>query len=320
MIAAKTIVGIDVSRDWLDGFGLPEGTRFRLANSAEGHEELISIIQQQPAPVQIGFEATDGHEWALWTALVAADIDARQLPPSQIKAFAKSKGTRAKTDRIDAELIAQFMQFRPEAGRRLPNEKLRILRTLTTRRAQVVDMRKRLAMQVAARRKQGVAADVEGMDNDLKALLDSQIRDIERQIEVAIAQDDRSAEKAKLLLSVPEIGPVSAALLIAEMPELGRMTAGEAAAMTSLAPIPHDSGTMRGKRAIAGGRQSLRQVLFQAALAAARHNPVLKPVAKRLKERGKPHKLVTIAIARRLVTIANAIIKSGNPRRLQLSE
>lgn len=181
-------------------------------------------------------------------------------------------------------------------------------------------MRKRLVTQVAARRKQGVAADVEGMDNDLKALLDSQVRDIERQIEAAIGQDDGSAEKAKLLLSIPEIGPVSAALLIAEMPELGRMTAGEAAAMTGLAPVPHDSGTMRGKRAIAGGRQSLRQVLFQAGLAAARHSPVLKPVAKRLKERGKPHKLVVIAIARRLITIANAMIKSGNPWRLQLSE
>ena len=123
MIAARTIVGIDVSRDWLDGFGLPRGTRFRLANSAEGHEELISIIRQKSAPVQIGFEATGGQEWRLWTVLVAADIDARQLSPAQIKAFAKSKGTRAKTDRIDAELIARFLQFRPEAGWRLPNEK-----------------------------------------------------------------------------------------------------------------------------------------------------------------------------------------------------
>ncbi|WP_372572113.1 IS110 family transposase [Ruegeria jejuensis] len=101
MISAKPMVGIDVSRDWLDGFCLPGGTRFRLANSAEGHEELISIIRQQPGPVQIGFEATGGQEWVLWTMLVAADIDARQLPPAQVKAFAKSKGTRAKTDRID---------------------------------------------------------------------------------------------------------------------------------------------------------------------------------------------------------------------------
>ena len=102
-------------------------------------------------------------------------------------------------------------------------------------------------------------------------------------------------------------------MLIAEMPELGRMTSGEAAAMTGLAPIPHDSGAMRGKRAIAGGRRALRHVLFQAALAAACHNPVLKPVAKALKIRGKPHKLVIVAIARRLVTVANAILKTGTP-------
>ena len=106
-------------------------------------------------------------------------------------------------------------------------------------------------------------------------------------------------------------------MLIVELPELGRMTSGDAAAMTGLAPVSHDGGAMRGGRAIAGGRRSLRRVLFQAALAAACHNPVLKPVAKRLKERGKPHKLVIIAIARRLVTIANAIIKTGTPWRLQ---
>jgi transposase len=157
------------------------------------------------------------------------------------------------------------------------------------------------------------------MDEDLKALLDTQIGDLERRIESVIAQDDISVTKAKLLRSIPGIGPVSAAMLIAEMPELGRMTAGEAAAMTGLAPVPHDSGTMRGRRAIAGGRRALRHVLFQAALAAACHNPVLKPVTKRLKERGKPHKLVIIAIARRLVTIANAILKTGVPWRIARS-
>ena len=116
---------------------------------------------------------------------------------------------------------------------------------------------------------------------------------------------------AMRLRSIPGIGPVSAAMLIAEMPELGKMTAGEAAAMTGLAPVPYDSGTMRGKRMIAGGRRALRHVLYQAALAAAYHNPALKSVARRLKERGKPHKLVIIAVARRLVTIANAILKNG---------
>jgi len=311
MITATTVVGIDVSRDWLDGFCFPGEQRFRLANSAEGHELLVAAVREIPGPVKIGFEATGGQEWVLWATLVAAGIDASQLPPAQIKAFALSRGTRAKTDRIDAEMIARFMQFRPEAGRGLPSENLRILRALTTRRAQIVDMRKRLSAQIAARRKQDVPADVESMDADLKAMLDTQIGDLERRIESVIAQEETSAAKARLLRSIPGIGPVSAAMLIAEMPELGRMTSGEATAMTGLAPVPHDSGTMRGKRAIAGGRRALRHVLFQAALAAACHNPVLKPVAQRLKMRGKPHKLVIVAIARRLVTIANAILKTG---------
>lgn len=311
MISEITILGIDVSRDWLDGFCLPGQKRFRHPNNPEGHSALVKMIQQLSGPVKVGFEATGGHEWVLWTELVDAGIIAFQLSPAQIKAFALSRGTLAKTDRIDAELIARFMAFRPEAGRELPDEKLRVIRTLTTRRGQLVDMRKRLKAQISARRKQGVSADVETMDDDLQEVLDTQIHDIERRIENAIAQVETLATKANLLRSIPGIGPVSAAMLIAELPELGRMTSGEAAAMTGLAPVPHDSGAMRGRRTIAGGRRSLRHVLFQAALAAACHNPVLKPVAKRLKERGKPHKLVIIAIARRLVTIANAIIKAG---------
>ena len=317
MIPETTILGIDVSRDWLDGFCLPGQKRFRFPNTATGHIALVAMIQQLSASVKVGFEATGGHEWVLWTELIDAGIIAVQLSPAQIKAFALSRGTLAKTDRIDAELIARFMAFRPEAGRELPDKNIRILRTLTTRRAQLVDMRKRLKAQISARRKQGVSADVEIMDDELKEVLDTQITDIERRIEDVIAQVEALAATANLLRSIPGIGPVSAAMLIAELPELGRMTSGEAAAMTGLAPVPHDSGAMRGRRKIAGGRRSLRHVLFQAALAAACHNPVLKPVAKRLKERGKPHKLIIIAIARRLVTIANAIIKTGSPWQLQ---
>ncbi|CAN7746668.1 IS110 family transposase [Mesorhizobium sp. LjNodule214] len=313
MIAAATVIGIDVSRDWLDGFCIPGGQHFRLPNTSEGHAQLLVQIRRMPAAVRVGFEATGGQEWAFWVTLVAAEIEAVQLPPAQIKAFALSRGTRAKTDRIDAELIAGFMLFRPEAGRTLPSENLRTLRALTTRRAQIVDMRKRLSAQISAREKQGISEDVVDMDNALRIMLDDQIGDLERRIVSTIAQDDSLAAKARLLRSIPGIGPVSVAMLIAEMPELGRMTAGEAAAMTGLAPMPHDSGTMRGKRRIVGGRRALRHVLFQAALAAACHNQALKPLAKRLKERGKPHKLIIIAIARRLVTIANAVLKTATP-------
>lgn len=313
MIAAATLVGIDVSRDWLDGFCLPCGRRFRLPNSPEGHAHLAEIIQDLPAPSRVGFEATGGQEWALWARLVTAGTDAVQLSPAQIKAFALSRGKRAKTDRIDAELIARFMAFRPEAGRRLPGEKLRVLRALTTRRAQIVEMRKRLMAQIGARARQGIAADLEAMDADLRTMLEAQIRELEQRIAGILAQEKALAAKAELLRSIPGIGPVSAAMLLAEMPELGRMTAGEAASMTGLAPVPHDSGAMRGRRMIVGGRRALRHVLFQAALAAACHNPALKPIARRLKEKGKPHKLVIVAIARRLITIANAVLKSATP-------
>ncbi len=158
------------------------------------------------------------------------------------------------------------MAFRPQAGRELPGENLRIPGTLTTRRGQLVDMRKRLKAQIGARRKQGIPAGVETMDDDLKDLLDTRVDDIERRIENVIARVKPLALRAGLLRSIPGIGPVCAAMLIAELPEPGRMTSGEAAAMTGLAPIPHDSGAMRGRRAVAGGRRSLRHVLFQAAL------------------------------------------------------
>lgn len=167
-----SVVGIDASRDWLDGFWFSAERRFRLPNSAEGHEQLISAIREMPGAVKVGFGAMVGQEWALWATLDAAGIDAGQLPPAQIKAFAFSRGRRAKTDWIDAKLIARFMLLRPEAGRTLPSENLRILRALTTRRSQIVDMRKRLSAQIAARRKQDVAASVDGMDEDIKALLD----------------------------------------------------------------------------------------------------------------------------------------------------
>jgi transposase len=163
-------------------------------------------------------------------------------------------------------------------------------------------MPKRFKAQISARRKQSVFADVDTIDDDLWGVLDTQISDIERKIENVIAQTQRLASRARLLRSIPGIGPVGAAMLIAELPELGRMTACQTAAMIGLAPVAHDSGAMRGKRMIAGGRRSLRHVLYQVALAAACHNPVLKSVAKRLKERGKPHKsVVTLTDLRLLV-------------------
>ena len=307
-VSQNQIIGIDVSRDWLDIHCLPNDHRLRIANTAQGHEKLVGIAHDRRALVC--FEATGGQEWRLWAALDAAGVAARQLPPAQIKAFATSRGTRAKTDRIDAELIARFMAFRPDAGRTLPAQKLRLLRALTSKRSQLVETRKRLLAQIKARQKQGLGEPFEEMDDALRLLLGTQIAELESKIERLIAADETLAETARILRSIPGIGPVVSTMLIAEMPELGQISGEQAAALTGLAPIAHDSGVLRGKRAIGGGRHLLRHVMFQAALVASHHNPVLKPFADRLRANGKPHKVVVTAVARKLVTIANALCKS----------
>jgi len=307
-VSHERIIGIDVSRDWLDIYCLPDGERLRLPNTGGGHERLADMASTPDTVVC--FEATGGQEWRLWITLDTASVRTRQLPPAQIKAFAASRGTRAKTDRIDAELIACFMAFRPDAGRTLPAKKLRLLRALTSKRSQLVETRKRLVAQIKAHRKLGTAESFAVMDSDLKGLLDQQVAELEGQIEAVIASNTELTGTVKILRSIPGIGPVASTMLIAEMPELGQITGEQAAALTGLAPFAHDSGAMRGKRAIGGGRRLLRHVMYQAALVASYHNPVLKPFADRLRKAGKPHKVVSTAVARKLVTIANALCKA----------
>ncbi len=316
-IAHDCIIGVDVSRDWLDIHTLPDGSRRRLPNTPAGHAKVIEMARDTDAVVC--FEATGGQEWRLWAALDTAGVATRQLPPAQIKAFAASRGTRAKTDRIGAELIARFMAFRPEAGRTLPHKKLRLLRALIAKRRQLVEMRKRLLMQIGAHDKLGTAAMFSHMDADLKALLDRQIAELEARVEKEIAAHGELAKTTAVLRSIPGVGPVTSAMLITEMPELGQISALKAAALAGLAPIAHDSGSLRGKRAIGGGRRLLRHVLFQAALVASKYNPTLKAFADRLRNKGKPHKVVIIAVARKLITIANVLCKTGQKWKPNLS-
>lgn len=231
------------------------------------------------------------------------------MPPAQVKAFVQSRGIRAKTDRIDAELIARFFAFRPDAGRSLPAEKLRFLRALTSKRAQMVEMRKRLLAQIRAHHKLGTAEMFDGIDTELKVWLDSLIKELEDRIVAAISSDDLLSETVSVVRSIPGIGPVASTMLVAEMPELGTITGEQAAALVGLAPVAHDSGTLRGKRSIAGGRRALRHVMFQAALVAAHHNPTMKAFADRLRKAGKPHKVIITAVARKLVNLANTLCK-----------
>lgn len=302
------VIGIDVSRDWLDLHCLPDGLQCRMPNGPEGHAAVSDLARDRDAIVC--FESTGGQEWQLWETLEAEGVIARQVPPAQVKAFARSRGTRAKTDRIDAELIARFFAFRPDAGRRLPTEKLRSLRALTSKRAQIVEMRKRLLAQIRAHQKLGTAEMFDSVDSDLKARLDCLIKELEDRIGATLSGDVLLAETAGVLRSIPGIGPVASTMLIAEMPELGTITGEQAAALVGLAPVAQDSGTLRGKRTIAGGRRALRHVMFQAALVAAHHNPSMKAFADRLRKAGKPHKVIITAVARKLVNLANALCKS----------
>lgn len=301
------VIGIDVSRDWLDLYYLPDGLRRRVPNLPEGHAAVADLARNRDAAVC--FASTGGQEWQLWAMLEAEGVVARQVPPAQVKAFAQSRGTRAKTDRIHAELIARFLAFRPDAGRSLPAEKLRVLRSLASKRAQLVEMRKRLLAQIRAKQKLGAAEMLDDIDTDLKARLDMRIRELEDRISAAISNDEALSETSGILRSIPRIGPVATKMLIAEIPELGGISGEHAASLAGLAPVAHESGTRRGNRAIAVGRRAPRHVVFQAAMVAAHHNPSLRNFAERLRKAGKPHKVIVSAVARKLVTFANALRK-----------
>ena len=301
------IIGLDVSRDWLDLHCLSDDRRLRLPNTDEGHSKLEEIAAGREALVC--FEATGGHEWRLWASMAAAGIEARQLAPAQVKAFGRSRGASAKTDRIDAELIARFMAFRPEAGRRLPSGRLRDPGAPATKRRQLVEMRKSARQQAKADLRNGAAEPVEDLSGELLELLERQIAEAEERIGSLLANEAVLAETAAILQSVPGIGPVVCAMPVAEMPELGRISGEQAAALAGLAPVARDSGQMRGKRMIGGRRRALRCVLHQAALVASIRNADLKLFADRLRKEGKPHK----AVARKLVAVANALCKSRQP-------
>ena len=296
-------VGIDVGKFEFCVFCNQNNVTFSLPNTPDGHRDLIERLGDGHDLV-IALEPTGGCEWALWEALDKAGYDVRQVSAAHVRSFARSLGNLAKTDPLDARMIARFIAFRPETGRRLPAEILRKLNVLTTKRRQLVEMRKRLGCQI----KQRISRELDDFDDIHIALMDSQIKSLEERIKALLKNDDYLNQRAQILRSIPGIGPVLSAALIGQMPELGNLGDKQIAALAGLAPINNDSGKYAGKRRIKGGRTWLRHLLYQAALVASNHNPALIPFAKRLKQKGKPHKLVLIAVARKLLVIANALV------------
>ncbi len=313
MLTHKDIfVGIDIGKRECFIATLGVNHVRKIKNTPEGHRECITLLSdlaQNRSLVRIGLEATGGYEWRLWAALDKAGFDVRQLAPAQVSAFAHACGGRAKTDVIDAHVIARLVQFRPDKGRRLPQENTRKLNALSAKRRQLVKMRSALNCQIA----QHGDADVLTMDAALLALLKAQIKRLDQAIAALLAKDEALDLKSSLLRSIPGIGPVLCATLLGEMPEIGSLNDKTVAALAGLAPINHDSGLKTGKRFIKGGRKPVRDVLYRAALVASRFNPPLAKFAARLKAAGKPHKQVMIAVARKLIITANAVIKRQSP-------
>lgn len=303
MAGFTRFVGIDVSKDTFCVFHSDTEQTYSLKNTPEGYREFIQILGAKVGQL-IALEPTGGCEWALWEALAAAGYEVRQVSAAHVRSFARSLGTLAKTDPLDARIISQFIAFRPSAGRKLPTTKIRELNVLLSKRRQVVDMRKQLRCQS----KQHANVAVQDMDDQLLKVLGHQIGALNKRIEHLLATDQDLKQQAAILRSIPGFGPVLTANLIGQMPELGTLDEKQVAALVGLAPINCESGKYKGRRRIKGGRSGLRRLLYQAALSAARFNPVLSDFAKRLRARGKPHKVVLIAVARKLIVLANSLL------------
>jgi transposase len=297
-------IGIDVSKDRLDVAVLPSGEVFVTGRDAAGLDDLLARLRPL-APALVALEATGGFETVVAATLAAASLPVAVVNPAQVRALGKALGQRAKTDPIDARLIARFAATTKPQARALPDEATQRLADLVSRRRQII------AMIVAERQRQKRFTE-RRLQNSITRLLEALQRELS-EVETEINDDVRGSpawrETENLLASVPGVGPTIARTLIAEMPELGTLDRRQIAALAGLAPWTRQSGQWKGRSFIGGGRTSVRTALYMGAVTASRHNPVLKAFRDRMLAAGKPKKLVLIAVARKLLTILNAIIR-----------
>lgn len=299
------MVGIDVSKEQLDVHVLPEGVGAQFANSPEGIVALLGLLEEQ-GPKLIVLEATGGMEMEAVIAMSGRALPVVVINPRQVRDFAKATGRLAKTDALDAQVIARFGEaIKPEV-RRLPDEELLELVALVQRRQQLIEMRvqerNRMALARASMR-HGIAEHI--------AWLTQQLDETDRALKKRIRSSPAWREKDDLLQSVAGVGTQLSATLLARLPELGTLNRRQIASLVGVAPFNRDSGTLRGKRTVYGGRADVRKVLYMGALVATQHNPVLRRFYERLLAAGKPKKVALTATMRKLLTILNAMMKSG---------
>ncbi len=302
-----TVVGIDVSKDRLDVAVRPSGEAFAVARNAAGLDDLVKRLSAL-GPRIVALEATGGFETVVTATLAAAGLPVAVVNPAQVRAFAKALGQRAKTDPIDAAVIAHFAETTKPEPRPLPSEETQVLSDLVARRRQIVEMIG--AERQRMKRARGSLAKRIGR---LVAVLENELNEVDTDIDGAVRSSPVWREKEDLLSSVPGVGPVISRTLIAEMPELGSLGRREIAALAGLAPFTRQSGQWRGRSFIGGGRTSVRTALFMGALNGIRRNPVLKAFFNRLVAAGKPKMVAIVAVARKLLTILNAILRDQKP-------
>ena len=300
-------VGIDVSKAQLDVAVRPTGKRWTLPYDQTGIEGLIpQIVDLEPALVLL--EATGGLELPLVAALAAAALPVVVVNPRQVRDFAKATGTLAKTDTLDAGVLAHFADaVRPEV-RPLKDAETQVLNSLTARRRQVMTMlvseKNRLGTAIGA-----VSPRIEAHI----AWLEQELSDLDKGLRQTLRRSPVWREKDDLLRTVPGVGEQLSLTLLAHLPELGTLNRRQIAALVGVAPYNRDSGALRGKRAVWGGRSRVRAVLYMGALVASRHNPAIRDFYQRLLEAGKPKKVALVASMRKLLVILNGMLKHGSP-------
>ncbi len=301
-------VGVDVSKDRLDVHVLPEGIAFAVARDGDGLAALIERLGGL-APDCVAVEATGGFEAVVAAALAGAGLPAVVVNPAQVRHFAQALGKRAKTDPIDAMVIARFVEATRPEPRPLADAATRLLADLIARRRQIVEM---IVAEKNRRRRSDVARIRKSIAR-LIAALEKELAEIDAEIDAGVRGSPAWRETEDLLASVPGVGAITARTLIAELPELGRLDNKQIASLAGLAPYTRQSGQWKGKSMIGGGRKTVRSSLFLAAMTACRHNPALRAFRQRLVDAGKPKMVAMIAVARKLLTILNAILRDRRP-------
>jgi transposase len=302
------VVGIDVSKDRLDVHVLASGESFVVTNDHDGLDRLCARLLQDGADI-VALEATGGYEMLCVAALSGAGIVVVVVNPAQVRAYAHALGRRAKTDPIDAAVIARFAAATKPQIRPLRDAQSQALSALVSRRRQIVSMitaeEQRLHMALAKEAQKSIRR--------LLAALRRELESLNGELDAHIRKSPVWRVRETLLSSVPGVGHITARTLLAEMPELGSLDRRQIAALAGLAPWTRQSGQWRGRSFIGGGRAVVRTALFMAALVACRHNPALKAFRNRLVEAGKTKMAATVAAMRKLLTILNAIIRDNKP-------